>query len=150
MPGSLRRPWHVLAALAASILWLGACGASTTATPAGTQPGTSGATYTVLSTATLTACDGSAVSTPAMYVLACADGGRFLDGLHWSAWNAPTSTASGTLLANNCTPNCADGSFVSYPATVSVSGLTGGRYTHMQVDAPGGPFDYTIGPNGPQ
>lgn len=166
MPGSMRPFWRGLAVLAAGILWLtaSACNASsTTINPSPTQPaglsgapttaGTAVTTRVLVSEATLTTCDRSTVSTPATYLLACADGGVFLDALHWSAWNSPTATASGSLWENDCTPNCADGHYHSYPASVTVSALSGNRYTRMHVDAPrapGGPFDYTIGPNGPQ
>jgi hypothetical protein len=171
MPGSIRPFWHVLAVLTANLLWLTASASSTSsetisvtmtpplAQPAGPLAGSDARTAAgvstppLLSDATLTTCDRSAVSAPADYVLACADGGLRLDALHWSAWNTPTATASGTLWQNNCTPDCADGHFIPYSASVTVAGLASDRYTRMHVDAPqapDGPFDYTIGPNGPQ
>lgn len=76
-----------------------------------------------------------------------------LDGLHWSGWGAPAAHAIGSLWENNCTPNCAMGRYIRYPSSTTVSALTNGRYTRLHVyapQAPNGPFDYTIGPYGPQ
>jgi hypothetical protein len=160
MPGSTRPFWHVLTVVTVGILWLTA-GAGTTFAAVTTQPSpaeptsqpTPAATQEATPQATLTTCDHSAVTTPANYLLACADGTLWLASLHWSGWDSPTATARGTLWRNDCTPNCANGQYLPYHASVSVSGLSGDRYTRMHVtapQAPGGPFDYVIGPNGPQ
>nr|WP_133995159.1 hypothetical protein [Streptomyces sp. 846.5] len=97
-------------------------------------------------------CDGQPVGQPAGFILACGDGGLALQGLAWSGWGGPTATATGQLRGNTCIPNCAAGGSVSYPATVTVRGLTGGRYTSMHIDAPSarGPSDnFSLGLNGP-
>jgi hypothetical protein len=58
---------------------------------------------------------------PRVIVLACGDGNTFLNGLKWSSWSASTAKASGTYLANTCTPSCVRGHFVAYPAKVTLS-----------------------------
>jgi hypothetical protein len=42
-------------------------------------------------------------------VLTCADGGEVLQGLEWATWTATSATAVGTLVYNDCAPDCADG-----------------------------------------
>ncbi|WP_285486115.1 hypothetical protein [Amycolatopsis taiwanensis] len=153
---SMRPVRHALA-VAVGILMLAAsaCATSPTATTPQRAPvlTTASASSAAGVVATITTCEGTAVSTPSRYILACADGGLILDGLRWSAWGAPTANATGSLWENNCTPDCAMGHYIRYPASTTVSALTNGRYTRLRVDAPqapGGPFDYTIGPHGPQ
>ncbi|TVT62147.1 hypothetical protein FNH05_01340 [Amycolatopsis rhizosphaerae] len=101
--------------------------------------------------ATLITCDGTAASSPSRYTLTCGDAGIWLDGLRWSAWGSTTAQASGNLWANDCNPTCAGGHNASHPATVTVSGLTGGQYTRIHVEVQGdSPYDYSIGANGPE
>jgi hypothetical protein len=57
-------------------------------------------------------------------ILTSGDGSAYVRGITWSAWGSPTATASGTMEIDNCTPNCAQGTFTGYPATITVSGLT--------------------------
>jgi len=52
------------------------------------------------------------------------DGSGTVTNLVWSDWGAPHATATGTIRLNDCTPNCAEGKFSSYPATVTLAGLT--------------------------
>src|SRR6202000_2684147 len=48
---------------------------------------------------------------PSSIVLACADDGVRVEGLTWSAWTATGAAGHGTLLENQCVPNCAHGKF---------------------------------------
>jgi hypothetical protein len=48
---------------------------------------------------------------PTYIVLACADVGIVLEGLHWTSWTANEAAAVGTLVYKDCRPNCADGHF---------------------------------------
>lgn len=72
-------------------------------------------------------CDGPAPSQdvlseePASIVIACADGGLGLEQLDWTSWGATRATGTGTLWQNLCTPDCADGTFAYYPASVTLS-----------------------------
>jgi hypothetical protein len=97
-------------------------------------------------------CDGQLVGRPAGFVLFCGDAGQALQSLAWSGWGGPTTTATGRLREKTCTPNCAAGGTASYSAAVTVSGLTGGRYTSLHINAPSAPdpsSDFRLGLNGP-
>jgi hypothetical protein len=59
------------------------------------------------------------VVTPADYILACADDGAVLDHLSWLSWTPGQAVAHGVNQINDCTPNCAEGKFINYPATVT-------------------------------
>jgi hypothetical protein len=61
---------------------------------------------------------------PSSIVLACADEGIRVEDLAWSAWTASGATGHGTLLENQCVPNCAEGKYAKYPVAVTLSGVT--------------------------
>ncbi len=44
-------------------------------------------------------------------MVACADYGELLEGLHWSHWTSSSASAVGTLVYNDCVPYCAAGHF---------------------------------------
>jgi len=52
------------------------------------------------------------------------DGSGYVTSLVWSNWGSPHATATGIMKLNNCQPNCAQGTYASYPATVTLAGLT--------------------------
>jgi hypothetical protein len=54
---------------------------------------------------------------PAEVVLTCADDGEVLMGLHWASWTAASASAVGTLVYNDCNPDCATGQHHSVPGT---------------------------------
>lgn len=72
-------------------------------------------------------CTGKGVAHPARYVLACADGNAALSGMHWRDWGAARTTAPGRLTLNDCTPNCAQGHFHTYPVNVAAGRRSRGR-----------------------
>jgi hypothetical protein len=93
---------------------------------------------------------------PAEIVLACADYGVLVDGLHWTRWTAASATAVGTLLYNDCIPNCADGHHHHVPGTrvtlsVPVHGA-GGHVVWSQIQEYPEPPGYKTGSyhGGPQ
>jgi Protein kinase domain len=53
-----------------------------------------------------------------------ADGSGYVKNLAWSGWGSAEATATGTLEIDNCTPNCAQGTYAGYPATVTLAGQT--------------------------
>jgi hypothetical protein len=81
-------------------------------------------------------CQGHPVVAPSEIVLACADAGIGIKKLTWSGWGHATASASGNAWQNTCNPNCAQGTFIYTPATVTVSAFSGGRYTYMQISDP--------------
>ena len=77
-------------------------------------------------------------------ILTSGDGSTYVNGLTWSGWGGPTAVGSGSMRVNNCTPSCAQGTYTSYPATVTLTGLTpyaGGEqaYAEITVSAPTAP-----------
>jgi serine/threonine protein kinase len=72
------------------------------------------------------------------------DGSGYVKNLVWSDWGNSRATATGTLEIDNCTPNCAQGTYTGYPATVTLSGLTPygsgvEAYSTIVVQAPTAP-----------
>lgn len=115
-------------------------------------PSSQGASSPAATQVVIYGCDGQPVGQPTGFVLACGDGGVALQGLTWSGWGGSIATATGLLRGNTCVPNCAVGGSTSNSASVTVSGLTGGRYTSMHISAPGArdpSLDYRLGLNGP-
>ncbi len=96
---------------------------------------------------------------PATVMLACGDGNAYLEKLTWSSWTATTAAGAGLYTHNTCTPTCAQGSFVSTPATVRLSypiGTAAGRefatisYTYLDPTAAGGSTTSTsVAPTSP-
>jgi hypothetical protein len=89
---------------------------------------------------------------PASVVLACADGNASLTNLVWSSWTASTASATGNYIHNTCTPDCAQGTFVSVPSSVVLSypietgvGREFSTVTYSEEDptAPGGQVIHT-------
>jgi hypothetical protein len=60
---------------------------------------------------------------PSTIALACADDDIRVEGLTWSNWTASGAAGHGTLLENQCVPNCAEGNFAKYPVAVTLSGV---------------------------
>lgn len=85
----------------------------------------------------------SRVRRPAEIILTCADGSEFLESLTWRGWGEDRATAQGRYVTNDCTPTCAQGKPLSYPAKVVADQLIEGeaaatyRRLTVTVDAPG-------------
>lgn len=58
---------------------------------------------------------------PASIMIACADGGLRLEDLTWTSWTSTSAEGHGVLLANDCTPDCAQGTFHSFPGAFELS-----------------------------
>lgn len=88
-------------------------------------------------------CGGELKSEPAQIIVS-GDGSAYVAGLTWTGWGLPSATGSGTLKLDNCEPNCAQGTYTGYQATVVLSDLTGygggAAYATMVLAAPGSPF----------
>jgi hypothetical protein len=61
-----------------------------------------------------------ATTRPSELLLSCADGNAYVSGITWSSWTSAAAQGSGMLSQNNCTPDCAGGSFVKYPTSVTL------------------------------
>lgn len=155
---------------------LAACGGSTMTSASGSRPApalhpstsmpvvTTAPITTVTTTTTLpidTAigvygnCTSPSVE-PAEIVLTCADYGEVLMGLHWTSWTTTNASAVGTLVYNDCEPDCANGHQHSVPGTtvtltVPIHGA-GGSLVWSEVQENPEPPGYETGPyhGGPQ
>jgi hypothetical protein len=51
--------------------------------------------------------------------------------LNWSLWNHRRAAGSGAVWLDDCTPNCADGTFHPYAVRVSAFDPEAGHFTHL-------------------
>ena len=102
----------------------------------------SAAGITLTSGPTISDCGGQAVA-PSSLTLTCADANYGLASLKWGGlgrWR--TATGTGSARANDRTPNCAAGTFLSYPVLATASSVAtclSGRkqYTRLVLKYPG-------------
>jgi hypothetical protein len=57
---------------------------------------------------------------PKQITLACADSGFVIRSITWSSWTTSSASGKGTARVNDCNPNCAAGTFQSYPASIKL------------------------------
>jgi hypothetical protein len=100
-------------------------GTSTTAPSSATTSTTVAPTTTAAPVDVIANCT-SATYEPATIILACGDGGVSATQISWSAWGATSATGTSIIKANLCNPDCAQGSTGSFPATITLSGVTSG------------------------
>ncbi|HLI39075.1 MAG TPA: hypothetical protein VKV80_17305 [Streptosporangiaceae bacterium] len=139
----------IAAALAVPALALGLTAAAAGNTAAGHAAARHGRAALTAKAASSTrtvvvSCPGKAQVRPGGFVLACADGNDYLTGLSWTSWTPDLASAKGTEHLNDCTPDCAQGKFHTYPA---LTVLWGGaavshhpgekRYTEITLLYPG-------------
>jgi hypothetical protein len=61
---------------------------------------------------------------PTDVIFTCADGGIAAEHLRWRNWGGAVAVAQGTVLAHNCTPDCASSNhYDSYPVMLVAEGL---------------------------
>jgi len=93
---------------------------------------------------------------PTEIVLTCADYGELLEGLHWTSWTTSSAMAVGTLVYNDCVPDCASGHHHSVTGTVVTLSVpvraAGGALVWSLVQEDPEPPGYATGPyhGGPQ
>jgi hypothetical protein len=87
---------------------------------ASAQGGTTAASVVAARSVVVVNCLGKQQTRPSSFILTCADANDALSGLHWVNWAASQAFGTGTEVINTCTPNCADGKLVSYPALVAL------------------------------
>ncbi len=59
-------------------------------------------------------------SRPSSFILTCADANDVLADLHWVSWGSTAAFATAVEQVNDCTPDCASGTFLDYPALVAL------------------------------
>jgi Protein kinase domain len=127
----------------------GSGNASSTAGP-GSTGGTGAGSATVTVCARPAAGCGKAGAAQAMaarprQIDVTANGAQVVTGLSWAGWGGGQATGQGTLQVSSCQPSCADGKRSAYPATVTLTGLTGygdsgqEAYATITVRAPTAP-----------
>ncbi len=86
-----------------------------------TAPGSKRAAHSDVAQRTVIVVDclGKQQTRPSSFILTCADAGDVLTALHWVNW-ASQAFGTGTEMIKTCTPNCAEGGFVSYPALIAL------------------------------
>jgi hypothetical protein len=67
---------------------------------------------------------------PGSFVLACADGNSSLTALSWSSWTPKLASATGTLVQNDCLPDCASGHLHGYPVLAVLWGPVAYAHGH--------------------
>ncbi|QCB29017.1 hypothetical protein [Corynebacterium endometrii] len=87
-----------------------------------------GVTTTVGSMAVLDCVSVVGLNGPESISLACGDGNQLVTELQWENWGADTAVATGIEWLNDCDPFCAEGTFRTTPATVTVSEPTSCGY----------------------
>lgn len=143
-----RRPRvALLAAALLAVAPLAACGVADgapQARPVATVSATNDAVAARAEVTYIAECDrDTRVRRPTDVILTCADGSEFLEGLTWQGWGGDRATAQGHFVTNDCTPTCAQGKPVSYPAKVVADQLIEGesaatyRRLTVTIDAPG-------------
>ncbi|MDA8056566.1 MAG: hypothetical protein M0032_01125 [Actinomycetota bacterium] len=70
------------------------------------------------------------------------DSSNIVTHLTWSAWGPTGATGTGTLMANNCRPNCAQGTVTPVPTTVTLSGVSHGHFTALTERSASGTRHY--------
>lgn len=56
---------------------------------------------------------------PSTWSPGCVGGSPLLRNVAWQGWGAPTATATGEALLNDCEPSCAEGTGYEYPAQMA-------------------------------
>jgi hypothetical protein len=107
-------------------------------------PATGSLSAVTVCIAPVVSCSGELKSQPETILLS-GDGSIFVNDLSWTGWGSAGATGHGTLKIDNCEPNCAQGSFKNYAATIVLDDLTpydSGKqaYDTMNEQAPGSPF----------
>jgi hypothetical protein len=109
-----------------------------------TLPANAATANTTSSTYVVVNCALKPVVRPSAYVISCADDGMGLQGVHWTSWTSHLASAYATFYENTCTPDCAAGKIIDYPAlvtlwkTAAVKGHPNDRqYTELTVIFPG-------------
>jgi len=62
-------------------------------------------------------CTGAGQVEPASYDIGCMPSSELVAGLKWTSWRS-AAFGSGVLKVNDCTPTCAQGTYVKYPILV--------------------------------
>jgi hypothetical protein len=117
MNPSPSRAAAVLAAIVIAVGFLAGCASATSGTA---TPAPAAAVAAAQRSTVILDCSGQRQARPSSLILTCADANDALTALHWASWAGSQAFGTGTEKVNTCTPDCADGKFVSYPALITL------------------------------
>jgi len=115
MKHSPSRPATALPAILLALGFLAGCASAHGGTTAPASPRAAAPRSVVVVN-----CLGQQQTRPSSFILTCADANDALSSLHWVNWAASQAFGTGTEVINTCTPDCADGKLVSYPALIAL------------------------------
>lgn len=58
---------------------------------------------------------------PKTIIVTCADANFTIEKISWNSWTTTRAAGRGTARVNNCTPDCAGGTFETFPVRVTLS-----------------------------
>jgi hypothetical protein len=138
--------WPVTAVMVIAILSTG--GVLAVRALNATAVGASSPVHAVACTTPAVGCGSGGMRSQPVEITVSADGSGSVNDLRWSGWGTATATATGVMEVNNCNPNCAQGTYTPYRATVTLSGLRpydgGQAYSTMRITSPGAPYEPTF------
>jgi hypothetical protein len=74
---------------------------------------------------------------PAHLTMACGNDRNPNVEVTWTSWTANAAIGTGTVTLNTCIPACADSSFITYPATITVSDDVLGMFQDLTITPTG-------------
>ncbi len=71
------------------------------------------------------------------------DAGNIVGNMTWTSWNSQSAVGYGLWGYDDCNPDCASGTVTGYPATISFSDPSFGRFTEL-TEVTTGPHAFTL------
>jgi ribosomal protein L24E len=71
------------------------------------------------------------------------DAGNIVGNMTWTSWNSESAAGYGTWGYDDCNPDCASGTVTDYPATITFSEPSFGRFTEL-TEVTTGPHAFTL------
>jgi hypothetical protein len=84
-----------------------------------------------MSTVAIFDCSTTSSVAPSTLVLSCADANSMVKNIHWSKWGSSKATGTGVGSWNDCTPDCAGGTWQSANVAITAYRLRDGYYTRV-------------------
>jgi hypothetical protein len=71
------------------------------------------------------------------------DAGNIVGDMTWTSWTSQSAVGHGTWGYDDCNPDCASGNVTDYPATITFSNPSFGRFTEL-TEVTTGPHAFTL------
>jgi hypothetical protein len=108
----------IFPAILGAALAVGGAVASATTADAQTTSAKAAHEYVACTTPAITCAGGRGMQVRPTSMGLSADGSLYVTGIRWHGWGTGKATGTGTAHADNCKPNCAQGSYSTHPATI--------------------------------